>query len=204
MTLPRSACPRAAGIGPVAADPVAWCEQPSVALVDAVTGQPPAQATCVQAVWNEEALRVLFTVEDSEIQATMRVRDMPLYEEEVVEIFLDPVGDAASYFEIELNPLGTVLDLVLRRTQSGYRKDFRWRCEGLETAVSTIPGGWCGELLIPFAALGSLRPAPGSIWRVNFYRIDRTGTERALSAWSPTGHPNFHIPDRFGFFDFET
>jgi hypothetical protein len=59
-----------------------------------------------------------------------------------VELFLDPVGDLESYFEIEVNPLNAVLDLVLRRTRSGYAKNFAWRCEGLRTAVKRTASGW--------------------------------------------------------------
>lgn len=203
MELPRIECRRAAGLGPVTADPAAWEGLPSAPLVDAISGEAPRQQTRVRTAWDEDALRVFFHVEDDDIRATMRSRDMPLYEEEVVEVFIDPVGDGRGYFEMELNPLGAELDLVLRRTQSGYRKDFGWRCEGMETAAVQMQGGWRGEFRIPFASLGSIQPGPGAAWRVNFLRIDRpSAEERELSAWSPTGIANFHVPQRFGWLDF--
>ena len=92
---------------------------------------------------------MLFHAEDTHAWATMTERDAPLYEEEVVEVFLDPVGDLESYFEIEVNPLNTVLDLVLRKNRSGYVKDFAWQCEGLRTAVVKREAAWTTELAIP-------------------------------------------------------
>ncbi len=122
-------------------------------------------------------------------------------------MFIDPVGDPGGYFEIEINPLGTVADLVLRRTASGWRKDFAWDVEGLVSHVRRTATGWAAELAIPFDALGSeSKPRGGAHWRVNFLRIDRPdgpGSERReLSAWSPTGMANFHRHERFGAVEF--
>ena len=199
--LPLLRCPKQA-FGPVAADPQAapWPEVPRTALRETVSGGQPQQATWFQAAWSREELRVLFGIEDTSVWATLRERDAPLYQEEVVEIFLDPVGDLQTYFEFEVNPLNAVLDLVLRRGGQGYVKDFQWQCAGLQTAVRRNPAGWCAEFSIPFASLGA---APLGTWRANLYRIDRpAGAPWELSAWSPTGQPHFHLPERFGFWEF--
>jgi hypothetical protein len=157
----------------------------------------------VRVAWTEEELRVLFHAEDTHAWATLTERDAPLYEEEVVEVFLDPTGDLASYFEIEVNPLNAVLDLVLRRNRSGYAKDFAWRCEGLRTAVVKTDAAWSAELAIPFRSLMAEPPKAGDCWRVNFCRIDRPpGVPRELTSWSPAGRANFHTPERFGTLQF--
>ena len=169
------------------ADAAPWPELPALALCENVTGAPPRQVTTVRIGWTPDEWRVLFHCADTNAWATLRERGAPLYEEEVVEIFLDPVGDLASYFEIEVNPLNAVLELVLRRNRSGYRKDFGWRCEGLRTAVNCTGTDWTAELAIPFRSLVADAPQPGSRWRANFLRIDRpAGTPRELSAWSHT------------------
>ena len=161
------------------------------------------QATSVRAAWDADELRVLFHAEDAHIQATLTERDAPLYTEEVVEVFLDPVGDRECYFEIEVNPLNAVLDLVLRRNRSGYAKDVSWNCEGLRTWVRREAGEWSAELAIPFRSVAAAPPESGAMWRANFLRIDRPpGMPRELSAWSPTGLANFHVPERFGFIAF--
>ena len=212
--LPRLACPRIeppASLSSPGAEEVDWdwTERAApILLVDALSGGPPRQATRVWTAWDERAWRVRFHCDDARPWATLRERDAPLWTEEVVEIFVDPVGDGAGYFELEINPLGTVCDLVLRRIASGWRKDFSWHVEGLRPAAGLRPGGWWAELVLPFAALTPAPPRPGAVWRVNFFRIDRPGGEagttadRELSAWSPTGWANFHLPAKFGSLEF--
>ena len=180
-----------------------WEKIEPIFLKETVTGAAPRQATTIKTAWSSSELHVLFRASDTEAWATMTERDGPLYEEEVVELFLDPVEDLEGYFEIEVNPLNTVCDLVLRRTRSGYRKCFAWNCDGLRTRVEVQPDHWQVELALPFVSLATDRPKPGSEWRVNFCRIDRPrDAERELSAWSPTGRPLFHVSQRFGVLEF--
>ena len=172
-------------------------------LRENISGSAPAQTTWIKTAWDTNEWRVLSHSQDSDAWATLTAHDAPLYTEEAVEIFVDPFGDLASYFEIEINPLNAVCDLVLRRTRSGFRKELAWHCKGLRAAVQKTPVNWTAELAIPFASLGPDLPAPGRSWRVNFLRIDRPqGCEHELSAWSPTKRPNFHVPERFGFMEF--
>lgn len=184
-------------------DSAFWRGINPVYLVDVVSGSTPEQGTELRVAWNSQELRVLFHCVDVEPWATLTARDAPLYQEEVVEVFLDPVGDLEGYFEIEVNPLNTVLDLVLRRNRSGYVKNFAWNCDGLETQVRQATGSWAAELSVPFAAVTPELVRPGDRWRVNFCRIDRPrGRARELTAWSPTGIPLFHVPSRFGVLEF--
>lgn len=195
---PTLFCP-AGDFGPVVADVHAWQQVAPVSLRETLMGAAPKQATDLRVAVSGADLRVLFDCVDCDPWATKTAHDDRLFEEEVVEVFLDPVGDLECYFEIELNPLNTVLDLVLRKSPSGLKKEVAWHCEGLRTAVQRTARGWTAELAIPFESLmpGSARmPA----WRCNFCRIDRPrGHPRELSAWSPTGVPLFHVPGRFGF-----
>jgi Carbohydrate family 9 binding domain-like len=204
VDLPVCEC-RFAELPDVSADPFSpeWQKLPQQLLCETVTGAQPRQRTWFRAAWNAVELRVMFFAEDNHTWATLTKRDAPLYKEEVVEIFLDPFTDTECYFEIEVNPLNAVFDLVLRRTRSGYRKCFEWDCEGLRTSVAKRNDGWCAELAVPFASLTPTLPALGTVWRANFFRIDRPeDSSRELSAWSPTGIANFHVPQRFGYLNF--
>ena len=191
--------------GPVEADAQhpSWRDTAPVTLLENLGGDAPAQATRVRTRWDPECWRVLFEADARAPWATLTQRDAALWTEEVVEVFFDPVGDGLSYFEVEINPLGAVTDLVLRRTASGWRKDFGWNVDGLGAHARRTAAGWAAELAIPFAALGpEATVRPDARWRVNFLRIDRpegpgSGT-RELSAWSPTGMANFHRHERFG------
>jgi hypothetical protein len=169
------------------------------------TGEAISPTTRVFAAWDTAAWHIRFDCEDGNPWATIAERDGPLWTEEVVEVFFDPVGDLQSYFEIEVNPLNTVCDLVLRRSRGGWRKEFGWHCEGLRTSVSRIDRGWSAELHIPFVAVTNDPVEPGAEWRVNFFRIDRpagAGSAAELSAWSPTLAPTFHRPAQFGTIEF--
>lgn len=137
MASPELLCRRRTDFGPVAADLLAppWREVEPVWLSETVSGQRPRQATWVKTAHDGSVLRVLFHCEDSEVWATHTERDSLLYEEEVVEVFLDPEGDLEAYFEIQVNPLNAVLDLALRRSRAGLKRNFAWQCEGLRTAV---------------------------------------------------------------------
>jgi hypothetical protein len=198
--LPVVQCPRV-DLGAVTASAKEryWSAAQPLDLVDTVTGTSPKQGTIFRVGWNGDELRVLFEAVDLEPWATLTTRDAAIFTEEVVEVFLDPVGDARSYFEIEVNPLNTVLDLMLRRNRSGYLKDFRWQCEGLKTAVVVTEPGWRAELSIPLGSVSSEPVRAGTEWRANFFRIDRPrNSERELSAWSATRIGTFHVPGRFG------
>ena len=183
-----------------------WRDLPGVRFADALTGAEPKQGTEVRAAWSDDEWRLLFVADDSDPWATMTQRDAPLYEEETVEVFFDPCGDLQSYFEIEVNPLGAVLDLVFRKSRSGYKGDRAWDCEGLQTLVRRHAEGWTAELAIPFASVTNSPPRAGSQWRANFCRIDRPSRDgslpRELTAWSSPLRASFHTPERFGVIEF--
>ena len=61
---------------------------------------------------------------------------------------------------------------------------------------------WTVEIAFPWSDFDdapNLPPEDGDSWRLNLYRIDRPKEQEwELSAFSPTGEPDFHIPKRFG------
>jgi hypothetical protein len=181
-----------------------WANCTRISLRENLSGRPPQWGTEVRLGWSGDFLHGLYQCQDPNPWATKTTRDDALWEEEVVEIFLDPFGDSLCYFEIEINPLNTVTDLIIRRTWTGLRKDFNWKCEGLVTACGTLAYGWVAAFQIPFASLGDCHPTRSSVWRVNFSRIDRPKDQPLeLSAWSPTLVRSFHVPRRFGVLRFD-
>ena len=181
-----------------------WANCARISLSENLAGRQPRWGTEVRLGWSDDALHALYLCQDPDPWATKTGRDEALWEEEVVEVFLDPFGDSLSYFEIEINPLNTVTDLFVRRTLTGLKKDFRWNCEGLMTACGTLAYGWVAAFQIPFESLGDCHPTRFPVWRVNFSRIDRPKDQQCeLSAWSPTFVKSFHVPSRFGVMRFQ-
>lgn len=175
-----------------------WRDAPSLQLLENCDSHPPQNPGIVRVARTETAFRALFELITPEPRATLIGHKQPLYQEDVAEVFIDPFGDASVYYEFEVNPLNARLDLVIRRTRYGARKDFRWESPGFTSAVHRTSVGWNAEFEIPFADLPT-SPRDTSSWRVNFTRIDRpANAPRELSAWSPTGIAQFHVPTKFG------
>lgn len=207
MELAFARCKRAAfprELAPDAALPH-WRDADVVEMREAVRGGVPNQGTRIRIAWSADEWRILFECDDALPWATLTGRDELLYKEETVEVFFDPVGDLESYYEIETNPIGAILDIVFRRSRSGYKGDWAWNCDGLRVAAAIVPGGWAAEFSIPFESVGST-PVAGTRWRVNFCRIDRPARDgsvpRELSAWSPPMRESFHTQERFGIVEF--
>ncbi|HUT74494.1 MAG TPA: carbohydrate-binding family 9-like protein [Armatimonadota bacterium] len=206
---------------PIAVDGVlneaVWRRIEPVAAFSLLDGSPPDFETEVKLCWDDRYLYVAFCCVDNDIWGTYTKRDQPLFDQEVVEIFLNPSGDLVNYFELEVSPRNVIWDGKVhspdRRPSEKWRADPRWNCEGMLTGVrvvgtlddrSDLDQLWTVEMAIPFDAVAGRAPTDGERWRGNLYRIDR-GERDEYSCWSPTraGLPNaFHHAERFGWFVF--
>ncbi|MGN7382016.1 carbohydrate-binding family 9-like protein [Paenibacillus sp. SAFN-117] len=167
-------------------------------LVDVVDGRPVREATGIKACWDDDFLYVRFDCEDSYTVATYTKRDDPLYDQDVVELFIDEEGNGSRYMEFEFSPHEVIFDAMIDNREGHITIDTEWDAEGLEVKVRTEENQRTYIIRLPLSHFWS-RPEHGTTWRVNFYRIDeqRDGT-REYQAWSPTGAINYHIPSRFG------
>ena len=179
-----------------------------VRLRRSTDGTAPRLATTVAAYYDDEYLNVVFSSADDHIVATLFDHDDPLYQEDVVELFIAP-RDTRLYYEIEVSPLATTLDARID-SPDGVREtmhaDFGWECDGLIAGVrKQMEVGTLMQvdtlIRVPFASLGIGVPKNGDSWRANFFRIDRHPAEGdEYSAWRPTMKtpPDFHVPGVFG------
>ncbi|MCX6044113.1 MAG: carbohydrate-binding family 9-like protein, partial [Chloroflexi bacterium] len=80
---------------------------------------PAIQQTVTQVCYNQQALFVRFDCDDRDIWGTGTKRDDPIYDEEVVEVFIGP-GEATpvDYYEFEVSPNGVMLDLTVHNPDS--------------------------------------------------------------------------------------
>ncbi len=207
----------------------AWTRAPGLNLVDVedLTGQRQhSRPTVARMLWDEDNLYFLFEMIDADVWSTFDNRDDQIWQQEVVEIFIDPDGDGLDYAEIEVNPLNTIFDLLLSRPWADSGRGFAEWNPDFVSAVSVdgtlndpddVDQGWTVEVALPWAALAtdirdvmngqSLPPNVGDRWRLNLYRWERprVGTDvtgEEPSAWSPVGDNDFHRPDRFGWLTF--
>lgn len=177
---------------------------PSLVLADG-TGAP-VQATLVRLCWDDAGLHVRFECADREAWGTFERRDDPLWQEEVVEVFLAPgEDDPVRYVELEVSPPGVLFDAVIHNPtarRAGMTADIAWDCPGLTWQAGRLAAreDWWAELSIPWEPVGGT-PEPPKLWRANFYRIDRPREgEPEFTCWSPTltRPADFHKPARFG------
>ena len=179
------------------------CER--VALRRATDGSAPRLETSVAAYHDGAFLTIVFSGADDGVIATHRAHDDPLWQEDVVEVFLAP-SSPQRYFEIEVNPIGTTFDAVIDSpdgVRSTMRTDLAWTCHGLFAAVRATPEALDVVMRVPFAALAA---QPHENWLANFYRIDRSHHhDDEFTAWQPTMKtpPDFHVPAAFGRLHFE-
>jgi len=191
-------------------DDPAWQGAPAIALCLADTGEAPRQSTTCRLLWDDVYLYVAFDCQDSDIWGVTTERDRDIYNQEVVELFVDDDCDDHSYIEIEVSPLNAVLDLYMLNRGGVRRGLWDWDSRGLRTAVvvdgdptrrGTDDRRWTVEMAVPmadFMTAPHLPPRAGDVWHANLYRIDRANMGDEYSAWSPPGVIDYHTPERFG------
>ncbi len=111
-------------------------------------------------------------MEDKNIKAQMTKRDDDLWNEEVMEIFINADDNPKTYYEFEWNALNTILDLYVLNPNCNrdvIRQWLDWDCEGILSAVnvkgtvgddSDIDKGWFLEVAIPFSQIQSSKNIP--------------------------------------------
>lgn len=211
-SLPRLIVPRRPADWDMRADSAAWLwdEVPALPPFTLADGSRPAQQqTTARVCCDPQALFARFDCDDYDIWGTYTERDDPIYDEEVVEIFLAP-GEASPlrYYEFEISPNEVLFDARIYNPTSQRTElevDEQWNCPDIRWQVvrNDVANHWSAVVVIPWAAVG----APGDlppVWRANFYRIERPrDASPEFSCWSPTmtQPADFHKPAYFGFLE---
>jgi hypothetical protein len=195
----------------------AWISAiPSGPFVDTMSGAQTSLGASVRALWDETTLYVAFEVSDPFLVSPFTNLDDHLWENDCVEIMLDPGGDGLNYFELQANPLGTVFDTRYdsRRVPQPFGH-VDWQ-SGMRTGVTVQSGvndaiddeSYTVELALPFSAFATgatpaAPPTAGQVWRGNFYVMDTMRAGQRAAAWSAPRIGDFHFPPRFGELAFE-
>ena len=159
--------------------------------IEGDTRPRPWKKTVVRMLWDEEALYVGAVLEEDEIWATVKNRDELIFTDNDFEVFLAPQASSHRYYELEMNALNTVWDLLMEKPQRDrVRRIIGWDIKGLDSAVR-IDGelnnpnadnrSWSLEIKIPWFSLRECgldqcypehwAPDVGEIWRLNFSRV---------------------------------
>ena len=189
----------------------------------------PRYRTRAKMLWDDQYLYVAAELEEPHVWANLTEHDSIVYHDPDFEIFIDPDHDHLDYYEVEVNPLGTIFDLLLKRTyDAGGPADHDWEFDGMRYAVhidgtlndaSDTDRGWSVEFALPWTTMAEYSkvpspPAVGDVWMINFSRVEwqheqHEGRYRRVPdtaednwVWSVQGKINMHAPERWGLVTF--
>jgi hypothetical protein len=130
---------------------------------------PAKVRTEVQFVRDDQALYAAVRVHDpdvSQLRAPFARRDKVLSDQDMIVLFIDPVGTRKFAHFFRVNPRGAIGD-GLYNEDSGtedFSPDFEF-----EVVTGRFEGGWTAEFRIPFASLRYTDP-PSAEWSVLVFR----------------------------------
>jgi hypothetical protein len=180
-------------------------------------------------LWDDVYLYVGAQLDEPHVWGTLTKRDVVIFQDNDFEVFIDPDGDNHDYYELEVNALNTVWDLLMKKPyRDGGLAVTQWDITGLKTAVhvngtlndpSDVDKGWSVEIAMPWSSLAEFahHPSPpreGDQWRMNLRRVEWTheiidGKYRKIQemaednwVWSPQGVINMHAPEHWGYVQF--
>lgn len=191
-------------------DSAVWETADSIAISRYWSGSeaPESRHARARMIWTEEALFVRFTANQREPlvvadRPSLKTRTQGLWERDVCELFLAPDRvRPQEYYEFEIAPTGEWFD-------AGIRNQKGERIMDLSYASALEIGARIGRRRVLVSArVGwdyfGMTPEAGDVWSGNLYRIVGKGSRRGYLAWSPTftERPDFHVPVKFGEFEF--
>ena len=102
----------------------------------------------------------------SQLRAPFARRDNVLRDQDMIVLFIDPVGNRKFAHFFRVNPRGSMGDGLYNEDTGSedFSPDFEW-----EVAAGRFPGGWTVELRIPFSSLRYGDP-PSKVWSTMVFR----------------------------------
>ena len=148
----------------------------------------PRLSTKVKMLWDHNNLYIAAELEEPHLWGTITERDNVIFKDNDFEVFIDPDGDNHHYYELEINVLNTIWDLLLTKPyRDGGAAIDNFDFKDLMTAVATYgtvdnpddnDEKWTIEIAIPwhnFEVWNPKRrtknPEDGEQWRINFSRV---------------------------------
>jgi hypothetical protein len=171
-------------------DESAWSKAAWSEPFEDIEGRPekrPATSTRFKLLWDDENLYVYCRFDEEHIWATLKEHDQSIFQDNALEIFIDPDGDTHNYMEFQINAFAAVWDLLLNKPpRNGGPSVTDWDIKGLKKAVfidGTLNNPtdkdkyWGIELAFPLKTFryggNNSMPKVGSTWKMNVTRVQR-------------------------------
>ena len=180
------------------------------------SAEPVGKANA-KVTWDDQAMYVFVTVQDTDIVSPYTKHDEDLYKADAIEIFIDADSNRRGYVELQVSPANVTFDKWYPQTRAQENLADMSYESNMQTAVklrgTVAPGdtdqGWDVEIAIPWQAVKgkddtmrvNLPPHVGDRWRMNIIRTNqRTGgtqqAEGGASSWNRITVSDFHAMDR--------
>lgn len=189
----------------------AWKKAKSVKTKTYWSGEkaPKGRRFKTKLLWSDTALYVRFVANQKEPLVVSKTPDLSkktkgLWDRDVCEIFLAPnKNEFRKYFEFEVAPTGEWIDLGIHQLPGKRETDWDYN-SGMKTAAKIEKKKVIMSIKIEWKAFGN-KPNEGDIWLGNILRAMGSEPNRGYLAWSATmtDQPNFHVPEKFGEFEFK-
>lgn len=96
----------------------------------------PRFRTRAKMLWDDRYFYVAAELEEPHVWGSLTEHDAVICMDNDFEVFIDPDGNGADYYEFEINALNTGWDLFLPKAyRDGGKADNGWEIPGLRTAV---------------------------------------------------------------------
>lgn len=159
-------------------------------------------------LWSDSALYVRFEANQNEPLVVSAVpntktKTRGLWERDVCEIFLAPNrAEFRKYFEFEIAPNGEWIDLGIYQMPDKRETDWDY-ASGMQSATRIEKDKIVMAMKIEWKAFNKT-PQAGEIWLGNILRCIGKDPTRGYLTWQPTftKEPSFHVPEKFGEFEF--
>jgi hypothetical protein len=159
-------------------------------------------------LWSDTAVYVRFEANQKEPLIVSETPNLTsktrgLWDRDVCEIFLAPNrAEFRKYFEFEIAPNGEWIDLGIHQMPD--KRDTDWDyASGMQSKSLIGKDKILMAIKIEWKAFGKT-PKAGDVWLGNIFRCVGKGKKRGYLAWSPTmtKEASFHVPEKFGEFEF--
>ena len=193
---PTRTCLALPAAGPVTLDGV--LDEPSWATAVEVSGFTVSgrddlapQQTVLRLLYDATHLYVAVVCQEPSmgtLRAAVTPRDGPFWEDDAVELFLDPAHVHDDYVQCAVSAGGACYD--------NHNGDSLWT-SGWKAVVRRQADAWICEGALPFADLKVAPPTPGALWGFNLCRERQEGGKLELHNWADVQRV-FNRASRFG------
>jgi len=169
---------------------------------------PVSRHFSAQLLWSGTALYVRFVgVQDEPLvvadKPDLSKKSIGMWDRDVSEIFIAPNEKSPNkYFEFEVAPNGEWIDLGIEVLPDKRVTDWNY-FSGMVSAARVEKHEVISAIRVEWRSIGKT-PAAGEKWRGNLFRCVGKDPDRGYLTWQPTmtKEPAFHVPDKFGWFEF--